>query len=77
MADDEKAARKYLDALNASDAPWLQPVGDRATARPAPEPAPKREPARTTADDAADQIARIAERNRDIAKRTRHLRKDY
>lgn len=76
MADDEKSARKYLEGLNSSDAPWLKPLsGSKPAARPAAKPSPRPAP-RSTADDAMDQVERIAERNRDFAKRTRHLRKD-
>lgn len=78
MADDEKSARKYLEGLNSSDAPWLKPLsGSKPAARPAAKPSPK--PAarpKSTADDAADQVERIAKRNRDIAEKTRHLRKN-
>jgi len=51
MADDEKSARKYLEGLNSSDAPWLKPLS-------------------------GSKPERIAKRNRDIAEKTRHLRKN-
>lgn len=74
MPNDEKAARKFLEGLNASDAPWLTPLsGSKPAVRPASKPSPKPAP-KSTSDDAADQVERIAKRNKDLADRTRHLR---
>lgn len=76
MPNDEKAAKKYLEGLNTSDAPWLTPIGgSKPAARPAAKPSPKPAP-RSTGDDAKDQYDELVRRNADIAKRTRHLRRD-
>lgn len=75
MSDPIKAAREYLKGLSTRERkPWDEPVEDErpaSDARPSPKPAPQ------SGDDIGKQVERIAERNREFAKRTRHLRKDY
>lgn len=78
MPNDEKAAKRFLKGLDVS-APWNTPLSGYPARKPEPKPAtpPRPKPARTTGDDAGDQAEVLAARNRDLAKRTRHLRKDY
>ena len=79
MANPEDASREFLKGLKARPRqPWDEPMGGAAPARK-PAMKPMHKPAakpRTTTDDAMDQAERIATRNRDIAKKTRYLRKD-
>lgn len=74
MADDEKAARKYLQGLS-GDKPWDTPLSSHPVSKPSPRPESKPAPKpRTTGDDAGDQVNRLMDRNKKIADRTRHLR---
>ena len=82
MADQhpEDAAREFLRGLSTrKKQPWDdigKGAGGEEPARdPTPTP-PAPLPPRSTADDAMSQAERIAQRNRDLAARTRHLRKD-
>ena len=78
MSNPEDAAREFLKGLKIRKRqPWDDVASEPAppARKPAPKPTPK--PAsRSTADDAMAQAERIATRNRDIAKKTRYLRKD-
>lgn len=78
--DAVNAARAFLEGLkNRPPQPWddigAAVRGDDPSRQPTPTP-PAPLPPSTTSDDAIGQAQRIAERNRDLAKRTRYLRKD-
>ena len=78
MSNPEDAAREFLKGLKTRKRqPWDDVTSEPAppARKPAPKPTPKPAP-RSTADDAMAQAERIATRNRDIAKKTRYLRKD-
>lgn len=73
----EDEAREYLKGLE-SRWPSVGGGGLKAApvARPTSTPPPPPSARRSPADDAMEQAERLAGRNREIAKRTRHLREN-
>ena len=79
MSNPEDAAREFLKGLKTRKRqPWDDVASEPAppARKPAAKPTPKPAAPRTTADDAMSQAERLARRNREIAKKTRYLRKD-
>jgi len=80
MPNPEDAAKEFLKGLSTRKRqPWDDVAEyserERKAAAPAAKPTPPPPSApRQPADDAMEQAERIAARNREIAKRTRHLR---
>jgi len=77
VADDEKAARAFLEGLSKRSAPWDR-VEDQQHVEARPSQASSSEPAQSAPapPDALALAQRIAKRNRDFAHATRHLREN-
>lgn len=70
-----KSAKAFLEGLkNRPRQPWDELHEEREA--PAPPVPPKPRPTSASAPDPMAQAQRLADRNRDIAKRTRHLREN-
>jgi hypothetical protein len=81
--EDERAARKFLEGLqNRPRQPWddvadlSKKLDTKPSAAPARKPAPPARKPRPAANDALGQAARLAERNREVARKTRDLREN-
>jgi len=80
MANPEDAAKSFLKGLGARERkPWDTEIREvqRGTSSTGTPPMGRTAPnERKSADDIGSQVERITERNREFAKRTRHLRQD-